>query len=354
LSKILHIITTIERGGAENQLVILTKAQVALGHKVEVAYLKGKPELEESLSHLGVEVIHELAKLNFMHQVIMVSKLIRSGHNVVHAHLPRAELLACLCPFSFKLVVSRHNAEPFFPNSPKWFSTMLARIVEFRALKVIAISNAVRDFSLNTRETKDPSKIEVIHYGYDVSRVDRKINPVIAKKNLVIGTISRLTEQKDIPTMLRAFKEFKKVHPHSELRILGEGHLKNFLVSDAEELEIRNSTMFLGKTSDVFGFLEGIDIFILTSKYEGFGMVLLEAMDAGKPIVASKNSAIVEVLGEDFPNLCETSNHLDFFHKLALCADTAYRRQVLNLQEKRLSIFTSGRMASKIDLVYSI
>jgi hypothetical protein len=99
LSKILHIITTIERGGAENQLVILTKAQVALGHKVEVAYLKGKPELEESLSHLGVEVIHELAKLNFMHQVIMVSKLIRSGHNVVHAHLPRQNCLHAFAHF---------------------------------------------------------------------------------------------------------------------------------------------------------------------------------------------------------------------------------------------------------------
>jgi glycosyltransferase involved in cell wall biosynthesis len=118
------------------------------------------------------------------------------------------------------------------------------------------------------------------------------------------------------------------------------------------ELGLENSVHFLGRTDKIIEFLSGLDVFLLTSKYEGFGLVLLEAMDAGIPIIASRNSAIPEVLGTDFPNLCETGNDEEFAEKILRLNDLEYRSTVLALQANRLVIFDAPSMARKIYEVY--
>jgi glycosyltransferase involved in cell wall biosynthesis len=120
----------------------------------------------------------------------------------------------------------------------------------------------------------------------------------------------------------------------------------------ARNMGIADSVFFLGRSSLIYEFLSGLDVFILTSKYEGFGMVLLEAMDAGVPVVASRNSAIPEVLGEDFPGLCTTGNSKDFYHKIERLNDPEYRNRVLAQQQTRLELFRADLMCSKINLIY--
>ena len=91
---ILHVITTIDRGGAENHLLELARAQIKTGHKVTVAYLKGAAEQKENFRSAGVEVIQ--GGKSFFAQFAKIHKLARSGlYPIVHAHLPQAEL-ACL------------------------------------------------------------------------------------------------------------------------------------------------------------------------------------------------------------------------------------------------------------------
>jgi glycosyltransferase involved in cell wall biosynthesis len=81
-------------------------------------------------------------------------------------------------------------------------------------------------------------------------------------------------------------------------------------------------------------------------------MVLFEAMDAGIPIVASKNSAIPEVLGEDFPGLCITGDADDFLFKINALRDPDYRNLILNIQEERLSMFSAKSMSEKLLALY--
>ena len=80
--------------------------------------------------------------------------------------------------------------------------------------------------------------------------------------------------------------------------------------------------------------------------------MLLEAMDVGLPIVASRNSAIPEVLGFDFPNLCETGDSSDFSSKLNLLNDFNYMENIIEIQESRLALFDSKAMAQKISQAY--
>jgi glycosyltransferase involved in cell wall biosynthesis len=354
LKSVFHVITTINRGGAENQLLVLAREQIEIGLDVHIVYLKGEPELEFEFSRMGAKVHHDLSLKHPFFQPVALWKLIGKSKPVVHAHLPRAELVSLLCPAKFKLVASRHNSEPFFPGAPKSISNFLSRLVEMRSIQVIAISEAVREFLVNRGEVRNTNSIEVVLYGYR-THFSRSVR-TNQKRTLVrrLGTISRLADQKDIPTMLDAFKNFRDSHPEATLSILGAGPLEENLKELVSQINLENSVIFAGRSSKVYEFLLNLDVFILTSKYEGFGMVLLEAMDSGVPILASNNSAIPEVLGRDFSGLCITGNSFDFASKLERLFDPNFRQSILDQQEARLKLFDSKLMCEKISVIYSL
>lgn len=353
MKSVFHIITTINRGGAENQLVILVTEQIKQGLDVHIIYLKGEPELMEDFLALGASVHQELALHFPLLQPIILRKLLAGKNGVVHAHLPRAELVALLANKRFQLIVSRHNAEPFFPGAPRLISNFLSRLVEKRSAKIIAISNAVKEFLISRGEVAKSEKIAVVHYGYSPKCGGVKLDTKQIQQVLKLGTISRLANQKDIPTMFAAFSEYKNQLNASSLSILGSGPLEIELRGIAKNMGIADSVFFLGRSSLIYEFLSGLDVFVLTSKYEGFGMVLLEAMDAGVPVVASRNSAIPEVLGEDFPGLCNTGDSKDFYLKIKMLNLPEYRNQVLAQQRTRLESFRADVMCDKINFIYS-
>ncbi len=152
--------------------------------------------------------------------------------------------------------------------------------------------------------------------------------------------------------MILAFLGYRVNHPKSTLSILGGGQLESELKNYVLDLNLASNVEFLGRSSKTRDFLLSLDVFILTSLYEGFGLVLLEAMDAGIPIVASRNSAIPEVLGENFPGLCVTGDVNDFISKISALTDDNYRKSVLEIQERRLKKFSATSMSEKLLLLY--
>lgn len=348
MTSVYHLITTISLGGAENQLLVVVKEQVRQGLDVHVVYLKGAPELKGEFVLAGAQVHDNLAGKSAFIQPFCFANLMRGRKLIIHAHLPRAELVAAATFRRFKLISTRHNAEPFFPGAPRAFSNFLSRLIELRADKIIAISKAVKKFLLESGEVKKEENIEVVYYGYfpDVDSKNLKSN--LPFNLLKLGTISRLAPQKDLPTMIRAFHRYNNQNPNSTLSILGAGPLESELKRLAEDLNLKTKVSFLGRSSFTRDFLLSLDVFVLTSLYEGFGMVLFEAMDAGIPIVASRNSAIPEVLGEDFPGLCKTGDADDFLFKIDALRDSEYRNLVLGMQEERLRMFSAKSMSEKL------
>ena len=122
----------------------------------------------------------------------------------------------------------------------------------------------------------------------------------------------------------------------------------------AAQMFPNKAVTFLGRSDKIYDFMSSLDVFILTSKYEGFGMVLLEAMDAGIPVVASRNSAIPEVLGDDFQGLCTTGESKEFCQKINLLNDPEYRKMILGEQSLRLQLFGAEVMSQKINEIYAL
>ena len=152
MKPVLHIITTIARGGAENQLLTLVREQRAGGRPVSVLFLKDSPDLLPDLSKLGVNVIEEACGKNLLTQFWATRKILGGQDLIIHAHLPRAQILAALAKRKQPLIISKHDAELFYPNGNKFVSIFLARLVAMRSDLAIAISNSVKDAMKNSYE----------------------------------------------------------------------------------------------------------------------------------------------------------------------------------------------------------
>jgi glycosyltransferase involved in cell wall biosynthesis len=359
LKKVIHVITTIERGGAENQLLILVKEQIRLNYVVEILYLKGKPELAAEFTEIGATVNHAISGLNIILQIIKTKNYLRKKDVVLHAHLPRAELLAAICKNNNSLIFSRHNAEPFFPGAPKLVSSMLSKFVVKRSECGIAISKSVLKYLDENHELIPDFRMLTILYGFDSKNnyVDKVPQDVLLETNFepgsfIVGTVSRLTDQKDLLTLLNSFRIVKNTINNAKLIIVGVGPLKEKLEEKATEFGIESDIYWVGKTANVFNYMQIFNVFVLTSKYEGFGLVLLEAMSMKLPIVSSRNSAIPEVLGYDYIGLCETGNEIEFASKITNVIDLQIREKSLNQLALREPLFTPEIMGAKIDQIY--
>jgi glycosyltransferase involved in cell wall biosynthesis len=173
--------------------------------------------------------------------------------------------------------------------------------------------------------------------------------------SLQIGTISRLVPQKNLTLLLCALKELSSVPDrHFELSIIGTGPMEDELHSICRVLGIDHQVSWLGQCQDVSIFYRSLDVFVLSSNYEGFGLVLLEAMSQGIPIVARKISAIPEVLGDQHPGLVESSLPHDFSRKIReLLDDKDLRRRCLEYQATRLEYFSIERTQAAHESLYS-
>jgi glycosyltransferase involved in cell wall biosynthesis len=335
---ILHVITTIDRGGAENHLLELARVQVKTGHKVTVAYLKGAAEQKENFRSAGVEVIQ--GGKSFFAQFAKIHKLARSGlYPIVHAHLPQAELACLGIP---NHIISRHNTEPFVPGVPNFLSSFIARTCTYRST-IIAISTAVKDYAKENAMIASHIPISVVYYG--INHQDFQLHDFDREKwrqqefncepeDFVFGTISRLVPQKDLQTLINAFSKISK-EIMCKLVMVGDGVQRNELEKLVKSLNLESKVHFLGKRRDIPEFLNGIDAFTLTSKYEGLGLVLLEALASEVPIIAARNSAIKEIVNDDVALMFETSSVIQL--------ETAMRELINNPAETKQRV-SSGKI----------
>lgn len=346
--RILHVITTIERGGAENQLLVLVREQIRQNFNVEIIYLKGEAELEDDFRDLGACVQAASTSKNLSKQLLTLHKKTRDASLVVHAHLPRAELLVALAKPKGTFVISRHNAEPFFPVAPAWLSKQLSRFVSRRASGIIAITQTVKQYLIGSGEILERKKISVVHYGYP------REDDINFRKgsNGKIGTLSRLVSQKDLSTLLRAFEIVLRDQNHLILEIYGEGPERKKLQDLSNELGIQSSVRLLGRTDQVKKVMREFDIFVLTSRYEGFGLVLLEAMSNKVPIISSNSDAAMEVLGHEFPLFFQIGD-FESLARLILKVLSTNTAGYLEYQSKRLVQFSPEKMELEIRSIYS-
>jgi glycosyltransferase involved in cell wall biosynthesis len=339
--RILHVITTINRGGAENHLADLAVAQADRGAEVAVAYIKGDSYWAERLRAAGVRVEPlGLTRYGAIAPFVALRRLLRDyAPDLLHAHLPPAELYtsaALLPPWSGQpLVITKHNDEPFYPGPGHH---LLGRWVMRRACRAIAISQAVNRYTRDQMHLPG-DKLRTVHYGIDChafKAVDARARQAlhaewgIKKGEIVIGTVARLVPQKALHVLLAAFARYRSISQgQPRLVIVGRGPLMSELNELAERLGLASSIVWAGFREDIPAVMAAFDVFSLTSAYEGFGLVLLEAMAASRPVIATAVSAIPEIVQDGHTGLLCPANDVEAIAGAFVRLEDANLRAVL-------------------------
>ena len=176
----------------------------------------------------------------------------------------------------------------------------------------VGVSEALRQDILNSVAGLSPERVLGLFEGIEIektlaallSRDEARALLGLGEDDLVLGHVGRLVPSKDQPTLLRAFALTAKAIPAAKLVIIGEGESGKLLRELADSLGIAGRVVFTGAMDDAFRFMPAFEVFVFTSVEEGFGRVLLEAMLARLPIVATRAGGIPEAIGNVL-SLCE-------------------------------------------------
>lgn len=363
--KVLHVITSISRGGAENHLVDLVAGQIRSGLAVQVAYLKDDGYWTARLTALGAGVTNlGMSWYGDLTPLRALRRLIRSFRpDLVHAHMPPAELYTRLALLGDRrpLVISKHNDEPFYRGfGQRWVAAWVAR----RAGRVIAISDAVRAYFCGGGLGLPADQVITVRYGIDTDPY-QGVSPAsvaalraewgVSPETLLIGTVARLAPQKALDVLLDGFARY--LHGASvpaKLVIVGTGPLREQLEAQAAGLGISDRVIWAGFREDIPVVMNALDLFALTSIYEGFGLVLLEAMAAAQPVVASAVSAIPEIVADGVTGRLVPPREPGLLASAFLELEEPARRRACGEagRQRARSLFTLERMVAATEQVY--
>ncbi|MEY2567254.1 MAG: hypothetical protein QOE35_1783 [Actinomycetota bacterium] len=302
----LWLLKGLGRGGAEQLAVDSIRHIDPAVVAVEVAYvLPWKDALVPALVERKVPV-HCLggggpADLRW---VWRLRKLIRTGnYDIVHTHMPVPAVAARLvAPRRVRLVHTEHNLwERYRPLTAKANALTYARNT-----RAFAVSSAVAASITPRRPGRPP--VEVLVHGIDVDaitgagdRAGARAVLGIAEGVPVVGTVGNFTPKKDHATLITAFAQLRRDHPEAELALVGTGPEEHAVRRQVTAAGLEGRVHFLGLRDDVPDLLAGFDVFVLSSRFEGLPIALLEAMASGLACVATAVGGVPEVVthGED-------------------------------------------------------
>jgi glycosyltransferase involved in cell wall biosynthesis len=273
-----------------------------------VAFLKGDGRLAREERYAGVEVIDLTRGGRFTFgSLFRMARLIREREiGLVHTHLVHGGIvgrLAARLAGVRRVVTTRHYAVEQKERSPAY---RLENRMTWGTGRVIAISEAVKRH-LEEQGIARPERIRVIHNALDPGLFggEPAAVPPDPSRPPVLGSIGRLRPQKGFHHLLEAFRLVLGGHPRAVLEIVGDGPLRGELETRCRELGIDDSVRFLGAVPHTLvpEQIDSWDLFVLSSVWEGFGMVLIEAMARARATVATRVEGVVEVVAEGVTGL---------------------------------------------------
>jgi glycosyltransferase involved in cell wall biosynthesis len=224
--------------------------------------------------------------------------------DLVHTHLLHADLYGLVAARRAGVphaISSRHNDDSFRHHRViKWANGAAMR----RADRVITISHALERFVREVEEI-DPDKVLTVHYGLEPPPSSPDARQQARQKlgyegdDTLVGVFGRLVQQKGIDVLLEAFPIVRECHPDARLVVVGEGSLRADLEQQAARLGLDDAVTFTGWIENGRALMPACDLVVVPSRWEGFGLVTLEAMGYSLPIVASRTSALPEIVQHD-------------------------------------------------------
>lgn len=301
--KILYVITGLGLGGAERVVVDLADQMQQLGHQVKIAYLTGEVKVKPQSSsvdiiYLGLEGFSTLFNASKKYQGLIKEY----QPDVVHAHMVHANIFTrlnrifCKIP---RLICTAHNSNEggylrmFAYRITSKYADFNSNVSQEATLALIQKGAFFKDNIVTVYNGIDLNKFKLQKYYNITNNIPFNINEI----NFI--SVGRLNEQKDYPNLIQAVYQVKQqINKPVKFYIAGDGEIRPQLEQLIQRLDLTNDIILLGARSDIPDLLNQANFFVLSSKYEGFGLAVAEAMACQCFVIATDSAGPAEIMGD--------------------------------------------------------
>jgi L-malate glycosyltransferase len=349
---ICHLISGDLWAGAEVQTYTLLKA---LKHKDSVsisvvALNEGMLAQRLRWSGFDVAVIDE-NKSGFWGILNQVKEHLRDRDiDILHTHRYKENILGALLKkkgYAKQLIQTVHGITEHFSGLDRFKMDFYTRLNRHFSKKYFdRILTVSYDIENKIKGKFNNNQILTIHNAIDIENIRPVKKPTQIRQELgidegaiVFGVAGRMAPIKGYDIFLEAASNILKRLPHSVLVLAGDGPLKVGLEKIAENLGITTQVRFTGFREDITDILGALDIFVISSYYEGIPMVLLEAMALGRPVVATRVGGIPEVIEDGISGILVASGDAGALSEACqkIASEPNLRRALAEQAPKRIS-----------------
>ena len=383
--KVIHIITRLDKGGsAQNTLLTC----LGLTKRYELVLVHGlsfeskmtdweKKAVESGIKEAnkrGIKVVpipslvRKISPVQDLRAFFWLWRLmIRERPVIVHTHTSKPGILGrCAAKLAgVPTIVHTPHGHVFYghfgPLTSRFF-VLVERLMAFITDRMIALAEGERNDYI-AFSVSNPDRIVTIHSGVEIDRYmtvevnveDKKKSLGLNPKGLVVGTVGWLLPIKGPMYLLKAMGCLWRSHPEIQLVFVGKGELEEKLREETFRMGVSDRVTFLGWRDDIPEIMQVLDIFVLPSLNEGMGRVLVEAMAAGKPIVASRVGGIPDLVRDGQNGLLVGPGDINGLSLAIrkLLIDRKMRDEMGRRGRTMALDFGVEKMVEKIDALYS-
>ncbi|MBI3448941.1 MAG: glycosyltransferase [Acidobacteria bacterium] len=374
--RVLHVITGLEAGGSARLVVDLVRA---LSGEVEGAIACGRDERGEAslrsyADRAGVRIL-DVPSLGRRASILADRRALRElgevlrsfGPSVVHTHLPKAGVLGRMAAARAGVAGTVHTFHAPLGRLGRDGLLMKANAKAERQLagstgRLVAVSESLR------RELVDAgiapaARIQVVAPLIDPASLFAPAGPGVWRRRLnlspqapLISLVGRLTPAKDPETFIRTFAVVAGSLRDARGVVAGEGPLRPSLEKLALKLHVRDRITFTGWLDGVADLLADTDLLAVTSRSEGFPLPILEAMAAGRPVVATRVAGVLDLVDDGRTGLLASPGDVSALAGawILLLHDAAYRgRLATAAREEAWQRFSGAGAARPMAALYA-
>lgn len=297
--KALFFINTLSNGGAEKVCLNLSNEMIRKGFKVDFIILgknEDNPETYQfdpkiKIYNLNINSKNKIIKiLKILFSIPKVNKIIKESekhekYDIITSHLPMANLITRLSNVKKRAIYVFHLPLKAYENSKNKYIYKIITKIMYKNKKAVAVSNKVKEEAVNLYKLNSKD-IETIYNPIDVQEIQKLKDEKIDIKDNYILHVGRFDPLKRQDRMLEIFIK-GKFYEKYKLIFCGDGRLKDEIKQKVKNLNIGDKIIFLDWQSNVYKWMNNADVLVVTSDYESFSMVIVEALTCGTKVVSA-------------------------------------------------------------------